>query len=104
MTKELEDKLKLKNGRITLLEDSVTDLQDEIMMLKAQLELKNNKPGKIETMKESISIDPKQDPKINELKKVIVKQNHVIGRFKGSIVYPFYRITSWIGKTIFGKR
>ncbi len=46
----------------------------------------------------------REDSKVRELKQVIIRQNQVIGRFKGSVVYPLYRLTSWFGRAFLGKK
>ena len=42
-------------------------------------------------------------PCIEEQTKILLIQKQIIGQYKSSIVYPFYRITSTIGKTKLGK-
>ncbi|NTV24045.1 MAG: hypothetical protein HGA85_06785 [Nanoarchaeota archaeon] len=87
-----EGLLEAKEGRITLLEDALKSKEEEILLLKEQLSKKD-----LLTMKSSIS--PGEMP---ESQRIILKQRDEIRRFKGSIVYPLFCLTSYIGRTGIG--
>lgn len=104
-SEKLSHLLKAKDNHIKLLKDSLKNKEDKNLILKAKLRLKNNsyKKDDLVTMKESINIGPR-DSHATELKKIIINQNRFINEFKGSIIYPFYRITHKIGRTKIGKK
>ena len=104
---KLRNLLKAKDNHIMLLKDSLKNKEDEILILKAKLKLKKDsyKKDDLLTMKDSINknIGPKEDH-ATELKKIIINQNRIINEFKGSILYPFYRLTQKIGRAKIGKK
>lgn len=95
----LREKLKSKQGHLTMLQDALKQKEQEILVLKAG---KLNLPNKELTgMKQCIK---QKNNVTDDFKKVIFKQNKAISEFKGSIVYPLFLFTKRIGKTKLGNK
>ena len=93
---ELKEELDSKKGHIKMLADSIKDKDNEIMILKAKLNSEN-----LTTMKESLMSQAKNNH-LNLLKWELIKKNDQLNKFRGSIIYPFYKITHKFGKTKIG--
>ena len=88
---------KRQKGELTKLKKILDEKDNEINLMI----LNSNKLNKLISEKDnelSLSYE-----KINNLNMIIEQKKTLIGKFRKSIVYPFYKITSSIGKTKIGK-
>jgi CRISPR/Cas system CMR subunit Cmr4 (Cas7 group RAMP superfamily) len=97
--------IKTKEGHILLLNDALKSKEEEIMLLKANLELKDDKnKEQLVSMKSTLKEDKSENQEMRQLKEILMKQNNKIKEFRASIVYPLYLVTHNIGKTKVGNK
>ena len=87
------------------IEKLLKDVEIEKNELLKDVEIEKNE-FKIETIKQVNDLKKiiqEKNKIIEEQTKILLIQKQIIGQYKSSIVYPFYRITSTIGKTKLGK-
>ncbi len=101
----LNNLLRAKEGHLMLLRDSLKYKQEEVLMLKSKLGhgLSTKEQQEFLNFQAKIKkITGNKEKQINELKKIIIKQNNDLNELKNSVVYPFFLLTKRIGKTKIG--